>query len=347
MLAVGRSVGLSVCACLHLWWCESSGMGNVNVAGNLEQFSDEVAGAFGELSRRLELEFNLGSSSASFSSPSTSREATRSRSEARAEGGPNLLTPNFCHALFLIADYLTVEECFRVLVLDQSIHSFLSSHAFTWKMLFRRLCLASGEDARYEAERVALAEKSLSPTGEVQYLQQRILHHFQDRLNYEHQHFQTLLNFDRVLYQYCATFKPTPRISTHGVFGMSSNLLKFRSRAIAECLSLCRKNAARVCVMETIMHPPTFKKSIPRGVLAGQASVSYLTLDMAQAQVCLLAEIFPIGYFGEPSLSYMRPSRNSQQSCTLLIMLGPNIWHRHRQRSNTLRRFASGSETAK
>ncbi len=111
------------------------------------------------------------------------------------------------------------------------------------------------------------------------FLQQRILHHFHDRLHYEARHFRALLDFNTMIYDYCLGFKPgapPAGVATHGLFGVSSNLFKFENRALAECLSLKRKNAARVCVMDTIMHPQAFKRNLP-----GQASVSYLTLDLA------------------------------------------------------------------
>ncbi len=242
-----------------------------NVAGAFDKFSENIVGVFEDLSRQLEQEFNLGGGGGGGGG-----------SGGGGAGRPNLLSANFRHALFLVTDLLTVEECFRLLVVDKTLHSFLSTHAFTWRMLFKRVCTASGDQAMFDAERDALAAAQPLPAPqEVRYLQQRILHHLQTRLRYDLRHFEALLSFEMPIYKYCANFRPgagggSSRVAPqhHGFFGLSSSLLKFRSRALAECLSLKRKNAARVCVMDTIMHPAMFKKSLPSKMQAGQASVS-------------------------------------------------------------------------
>ena len=242
-----------------------------NVEGQFAQFSNDVNTAFADLSRQIEQGLQV------------QRPGTSARQNASPRA--NFLSAHFRHAVDLITQYLTVEECFRVMVLDKTLYEFMSSHAYTWRCLFERVCRASGEPGRFEEERALLVEQQLSPVREVKYLQQRILHHLQDRLKYEEQHFRALLPYNRLLYRYCDKFSQTAHgsVNSHGLVGLSCNLFKFPSRALAECLSLKRKTAARCCVMDTFMHPQAFKKSLPRGYQRGQSSVSYLALDMATA----------------------------------------------------------------
>ena len=200
--------------------------------------------------------------------------------------GVNFLTPHFHHALFEVTEYLTVEEVFRLLATDRTLHRLLSSHTYTWLRLFRRVCVDAGESGRYDVEARAILEHSNNAQEQISALKLRILHHFQDRLRHEKQHFEAMYQFNHHLYQYCTQFKPSKAksymaVQSHGLFGVSANLFKFPTRELAECLALKRKTAARFFVMDTMMHPPAFKKTLPtrRGL-----GPSYLTLDMAAAQ---------------------------------------------------------------
>lgn len=197
--------------------------------------------------------------------------------------GENYLSPNFQKALFQISEYLTLEENFRIFCLDKTLNKFLSNHVFTWRRLFQRVCLATGELNRYEAECSALAERNLCAEDQVKYLQEKILFHLQEYLDYEERHYKSLLQFNTYLYDYCkSTDQKNDTHQTHGLLGLSSNLMKFSSRDLASCLSLKRKNAANFCIMETMLHPSLFKSSIKSRV--GRIGVSYFTLDLAQRQ---------------------------------------------------------------
>ena len=159
-----------------------------NVTGAFEKLSGDVADAFADLSRSIQdgvagINSREDGDSDGDSDGDGSDGGGRGRCRRRGGGGGrNLLSPNFQHALFLVMDFLTAEECFRVLVLDRRLYAFLSTHAHTWRMLFRRLCVASGETARFDAEQELLAGAMFSVRREVKYLQQQILHYMQDQL---------------------------------------------------------------------------------------------------------------------------------------------------------------------